>query len=158
MKPWVWVAGGVAGVGGVVVYHKKKAAASANAQQQNQSQTQAAPITTIPYAVGLNYGNGYSGGGRHGATGATGPAGPAGPAGTTATATATATATTGTTGTTGTTITGTHHHRLFPVFGGFLGSHSPTGTATGTGSPSKWGLGQQVNGSLPFILAGGPHA
>jgi hypothetical protein len=154
MKPWIWAAGGVAGVGGVVVYHKKKAAASANAQQQNQSQTQAAPITTIPYAVGLNYGNGYSGGGRHGATGATGPAGPAGPAGTTAT-TAIATATTGTTGTTtGTTgSTGTHRH-LFPVFGGFLGSHAPTGT----GTLPAWGLGPAISGSLPAIFKGIPSA
>lgn len=146
MKPWVlWAAGGAAGVGGVYVYHKHQAAKSAAAQQQNQSQTQAAPITTIPYAVGLNYGNGYSGGSRHGAQGKTGPAGPAGPAGTTSTVVVT--------GTTGTTGAGTQH--WLPVLGGtYPASWSGSGLAALLGH--NW-TGTALSKPVPMFFTGGPH-
>ena len=143
---WGLVVGGVAVGGGAYLYHKKKAAASAAAQQQNQSQTQAAPITTIPYAVGLNYGNGYAGGGRHGATGATGPQGPPGPAGPAGT-TATATATTGT----GTVVTGTHDHHHQPVVSPWLFGFLSSGGAGGgplLGAPITVPLSQATPAEL----------
>ena len=81
-----WAGIGAIGVAGFWYEKKKKAAAAAAAATQAAGTTNPAgltPITTIPYAANISYGNGSAGGARHGATGAVGPAGPAGPAGAT---------------------------------------------------------------------------
>lgn len=79
-----WAGIGAIGVAGYMYEKKKKAAAAAAAATQAAGTTNPAgltPITTIPYAANISYGNGSAGGARHGATGAVGAVGPAGPAG-----------------------------------------------------------------------------
>ena len=116
--PWYgWAGIGAIGVGGVLYEKKKKAAAAAAAATQAAGTTNPAgltPITTIPYAANISYGNGSAGGARHGATGAAGAAGPAGPAGATGSTgpagAAGATGSTGATGAAGTTSPVVNHY------------------------------------------------
>ena len=61
--PWYgWAGIGAVGIAGYVYEEKKKKAAAAAAAQSTTSPQALTPITTIPYAANISYGNGSAGG------------------------------------------------------------------------------------------------